>query len=340
MISKPRGPWITLPLPGSPESATRGRHSRERGVVLLLVIWLLALISVIVLSVAQEWGTEALLTRNYLAARQAGYLAEGGVYYAVGKLVEAQLAERQRPAPNVFTEASPNIWQGEGSRELSMPGGAVAIRVSDESGKININQASEALLLSLLTALGFKEHTLQSAVDAILDWRDRDSVTRPLGAESDYYLGLDPPYLAKNGPLDTVEELFWIRGLNVPEFQRLREFFTVQRTGRGININAAPFEVLLALGLTAEQAQGVMEARLLAPIRNRRELNNVLGSAQLGRLNAPLTFRTSQFFEIIATGVVEYGPRRGRHTIKAVVRINANRPLLWDFVYWADDYSA
>jgi general secretion pathway protein K len=305
------------------------------------VIWLLALISVIVLSVAQEWRTEAFLTRNYHSAQQAGFLAEGGVSYAVVKLVEAQLAERQRGAPDIFTEASLDIWKGDGvRREISLPGGTVAVRITDESGKININQASETLLLSLFAALGYDEHTVQTAVASILDWRDRDSILRPLGAESDYYLSLDPPYPAKNGPLDTVEELFWIRGLNAPEFQRLREFFTVQRTGRGVNINAAPFEVLLALGLTAEQAQGVMQARLLAPIRNRRELNNVLGSAQLGRLNAPVAFRSSQFYEIIATGMVDYGSRRGRHTIKAVVRINANRPLPWNFVYWADDYSA
>jgi general secretion pathway protein K len=231
------------------------------------------------------------------------------------------------------------MWQGDGiSHELRLPGGGVLVRITDESGKVNINRASEEILLSLLTTLGYEEQGAQAAVDAIMDWRDHDSVSRPQGGESDYYLGLNPPYLAKNGPLDTVEELFWIRGLDPARFSRLREFLTVQRTGRGVNINAAPLEVLRALGLTAEQAQGVIQARLLMPIRNRRELNNLLGASGQGRFTAPITFRSSQFFEIIATGVVEYGARRGRHTIKAVVRINANRPLPWDFLYWADDY--
>lgn len=313
--------------------------SKERGVILLMVIWLLALISIIVLSVAQEWRTEVVLTRNYLTSRQASFLAEGGVYYAVGKLVEAQIAERQRRVPGFLSETPADMWKGDGvSHELRLPGGAVFVRITDESGKINLNRASEEILFSLLTTLGYEAQTTQAAVDAIMDWRDRDSIRRPLGGESDYYLGLNTPYLAKNGPLDTVEELFWIRGLDPARFSRLREFFTVQRTGRGININAAPLEVLQALGLTVEQAQSVIQARVLMPIRNRRELNNLLGASGQARFTAPITFRSSQFFEIIATSVVEYGARRGRHTVKAVVRINVNRPLPWDFLYWADDY--
>jgi general secretion pathway protein K len=315
------------------------RPSGERGVILLLVIWLLALISAIVLSISQEWRTEVTLTRNAYAARQASLLAEGGVYYAVGKLVEAQLAERQRGAPDSMGQPAVGLWQGDGvSRELRLPGGAVSVRITDESGKININQAPEETLLSLFTTLGYQEQAAQSAVDAIMDWRDRDSISRPRGAESDYYLSLDPPYPAKNGLLDTVEELFWIRGLNSSGFYRLREYLTVQRTGRGININAAPPEVLMSLGLTGEQVQRVVQTRVLTPIRNRRDFNNILGVTPQGRFTAPITFRSSQFFEVVSTGVIESGVR-GRHTIKAVVRINANRPIPWDFVYWVDDYA-
>jgi hypothetical protein len=49
--------------------------------------------------------------------------------------------------------------------------------------------------------------------DAILDWLDPDDEPRELGAEVDYYSGLTPPYGAKNGPVDTVEELLLVRGV-------------------------------------------------------------------------------------------------------------------------------
>jgi general secretion pathway protein K len=50
-------------------------------------------------------------------------------------------------------------------------------------------------------------------VDSIMDWRDLDENPRLSGAESDYYLGLDPPYACKNGPLDDLSELLLIKGI-------------------------------------------------------------------------------------------------------------------------------
>ena len=38
------------------------------------------------------------------------------------------------------------------------------------------------------------------------------------GAESDYYQSLDPPYYAKNGPIDELSELLLIKGIrDAPE---------------------------------------------------------------------------------------------------------------------------
>ena len=62
----------------------------------------------------------------------------------------------------------------------------------------------------LLMALpGMTEET----ADAILDWLDEDEEPREYGAESDYYSSLSPPYAAKNGQLETVEELLLVRGV-------------------------------------------------------------------------------------------------------------------------------
>jgi DNA uptake protein ComE-like DNA-binding protein len=49
--------------------------------------------------------------------------------------------------------------------------------------------------------------------DAIVDWIDPDDDPRPNGAENSYYMGLSPPYRCKNGPLDTLEELLYVRGV-------------------------------------------------------------------------------------------------------------------------------
>jgi hypothetical protein len=53
----------------------------------------------------------------------------------------------------------------------------------------------------------------EDVADAILDWLDTDEQPREYGAEADYYATLDPPYGAKNGPLETVEELLLVKGV-------------------------------------------------------------------------------------------------------------------------------
>ena len=37
----------------------------------------------------------------------------------------------------------------------------------------------------------------EDVADAILDWLDEDEEPREYGVESDYYMGLDPPYAAE-----------------------------------------------------------------------------------------------------------------------------------------------
>jgi len=326
------------PNGGQAGKAGLGRRPGEEGLVLLMVLLLLALMSVMILSFAQEWRLELLLSRNQLLSRQAALLAEGGVYYAVGRLVETQQADRRAPQA-ALGERPAELWRGDGTlRELALPGGRVLVRVTDESGKVNLNQAPEVLLLRLLEVLGVEGARAEALVDALADWRDPDHIPRSKGAESDYYAGLSPPYPAKNGPLDVVEELFWIKGFDYGHFLRLRDLVTVQKTGRGVNLNAAPREVLQALGFTPEQADTLIQARQVAPLRSRRELDQLfLGSTTL-RFGAPLVFRASHIFEIVSTGVIEYPARGASHTVRAVVRVDVTRPRPWEILLWTDDY--
>ena len=61
--------------------------------MLLLVLLILTLISVLVLSWAQEWRTELKLASNFGEAHKCQRLAEAGIYYALGKLMTAKTAE-------------------------------------------------------------------------------------------------------------------------------------------------------------------------------------------------------------------------------------------------------
>ncbi|GMU81496.1 MAG: hypothetical protein AMXMBFR47_13670 [Planctomycetota bacterium] len=95
------------------------------------------------------------------------------------------------------------------------PEGSMRFGITPESGKLNLNTASDRQIRELVTPL-LAEMGLQNApeiVDAILDWRDGDNTARELGAENEYYNTLTPPYNAKNTRFDTVEELLLVKGV-------------------------------------------------------------------------------------------------------------------------------
>ncbi len=322
-----------------PNRSRRGPRD-EQGVVLLLVLLILTLISVLVLSWAQEWRTELLLAANFREATQCHRLAEGGVYYTLGKIMETKILETGFNTPSVSAEAAANLgaaWRGrQESHQIKFPGGTVQVRVEDEAGKLNINQASEATLTALFTVLEFPPEQVRIMVDSILDWRSKGDQARPYGAKSNYYLGLDPPYVARNGPLEAVEELAWVRGFeNSPILSRLSEWLTVQDVGQGVNINTASLPVLLTMGIPPEVAQNIIMTRQLQPFRNFQDIAPLGMAAQPGQ-SQQMTFTTSRFFTIKSTGMVNI--KRGRQTIKAIVRVDPSTQSSWQILSWVDEF--
>ena len=93
----------------------------------------------------------------------------------------------------------------------------VRFGITDESAKLNLNTATAAQMLKLVSrAVGENDQIdPQAIVDAIIDWRDSDANPsgEDAGTEGDYYRSLDKPYRVKNGPFDTVEELLLIKGV-------------------------------------------------------------------------------------------------------------------------------
>jgi general secretion pathway protein K len=314
------------------------RHRDESGVVLLLVMLVLALISVLVLTWAQEWRTELQLASNYREAHQCRRLAEAGVYYALGKLLENKILESSIVAadPQAAAKLTGGWLADQRVHELKLPGGLVAVRVEDEGGKVNLNLAGEETLTALFTFLGFSPERIPIMVDSILDWRSAGEQPRPFGAKSAYYKRLDPPYICRDGPFETVTELSWVRGFEVATLApRLVDYLTVQKGSRGININTAPLAVLEAVGLPPEVAQGIVAARQLEPFKGQEQISQ-LAVNPITRQAQQLTVMTSPFFTIKSTGMIN--KNGGRHTIKVIARIEVSRRNPWQILSWVDDF--
>jgi len=314
---------------------SRAVTPREEGSVLLLVILILTLISVLVLSWAQEWRTELKLASNFAEAHKCQRLAEAGIYYALGKMVTAKNAETggMNPFSPQARGDSGALWKGDQQpHALELPDGIVEVRIADEGGKINLNTATEPLLYSFFTVLGLPEPQVRIMVDSIQDWRVKGNYPRLYGAKSDYYLSLNPPYVAKNSRFETVEELAWVRGFEAsPLIPQLSRWLTVQRTSGGINVNTAPLEVLLAMGFPRETAVTIMATRQSMPLQNFQGVAPTGANPALGQ-SVQMAFRSSPFFTITATGMVK--KNSSRQTMRATVRIETNQQDPWMITSW------
>ena len=320
-------------------SNSKAVTAREEGAVLLLVILILTLISVLVLSWAQEWRTELKLASNFGEAHKCQRLAEAGIYYALGKMMTAKTAEMSglQGIASQTQGVSGDLWQGDyRPHVLELPDGMVEVRIADEGGKINLNLAPEWLLRNFFTGLGLPEPQIRTMVDSLQDWRTRGSSPRPNGAKSAYYLSLDPPYVAKNGKFETVEELAWVRGFEAsPLIPRLSRWLTVRSSESGINLNTAPLEVLLALGFARDAAQNIMATRQAIPLQNLQEIPQANATPLLIQ-GAQISFQSSSFFTITSTGMVK--KNRGRQTIKAIVRLDIDQRVPWVILSWYDGF--
>jgi type II secretory pathway component PulK len=313
--------------------------SREEGAVLVLVLLILTLISVLVLSWAQEWRTELKLASNFGEAHKCQRLAEAGIYYALGKMVTAKEGESGSSKtldPKVRVAAT-DLWQGDQRPHiLELPDGLAEVRIADEGGKININLAPEGLLQDFFKVLGLPAPQIRTMVDSLQDWRTRDNNRRPYGAKSAYYLSLEPPYVAKNGDFETVEELAWVHGFEAsPLIPSLNRWLTVQDTEQGINLNTASLEVLVAMGFAPDAAKNIMASRQTMPFRSLQEIAGVSAN-QLGTQGVQAVFSSSPFFTITSTGMVN--KNRGRQTIKAIVRLDPNQAVPWVIISWYNGF--
>jgi general secretion pathway protein K len=131
------------------------------------------------------------------------------------------------------------------------------VEVHPVGATLNVNEADGEMLRAVFLALGASPERADSLVDAVLDWRDADSVPRPFGAEREWYEA-QGRHLPRNGPLADPRELRRIRGLeSVPDLESVLGV----ESGR-LSLTHAPAPVLAAIpGFGPEAVQQVLELR-------------------------------------------------------------------------------
>ena len=305
---------------------TRTRRE-EGGFALIAVLLVLAFVAVIGAEFAYSMRLEASAARMYKETLIATHLAEAGIEQATRELVAefayVSLGDEKDPGndpdcPLVFYTSAKVAIKRLPHRNVPLGGGQFTYCITDEEGRFNVNtMLTGDRFLRLLEAMGVERADRDTISDSLQDWKDANEEHRINGAESeDTYLKLPVPYRSKNGNLDSVAELFQVKGVTpalmegVDGRRGLADVVSVWGSSQ-INVNTVGREVLRALGLSDAQFSDVEQSRRLDPN---------FPTARLATTGVALS-HSSRTFRIEALGLVD-GQVRARLT--AIVRKGAN----------------
>ena len=196
--------------------------SRERGLALVSVLWGVAILSLIAAAMLSASVTSAHLGRNAWSAARAGSLADAGVNRAILSLLDVRAAHQPRV---------------DGTRAtLNFDGVPVRVWIQDETGKINLNFASQDLLQSLFVSAGMERSEAGALADRIVARRGPDGG------------------LSGHIAFRSLDELLAVPGMSPAWFARVAPALTVYGRSGTINQQVAPREALRALPDMDEQS--------------------------------------------------------------------------------------
>ena len=198
----------------------RGRFHGSSGIAIFVVLIWVFFLSALAGAFALFMKTETKLAMNSNNDTELQWVGRSGVEYCRW-LLGVQLS-----VPNQPYDALNQKWAG-GTGDTNdvladvtttvevSPGARFTWKITDLERKFNINMAlsMEGVLQQSLVLIGTDAAEIPTIVDSIQDWIDRDDDPHSSGAETSYYRGLAVPYVAKNGPIDDLSELLFVKGV-------------------------------------------------------------------------------------------------------------------------------
>lgn len=264
--------------------------THQRGIALMLVIWVLTLLTVMAVSMTATQRTELALTDNHVEEVRFRLHSDAALAFVAWQLSQplplldgatsaGALAlppgEKDGAAGNFAAEdvleSELALWLPDGSaHEWQFAGTALTLTVFNERSRLALNQASAPTLAALLEALAVPKDEALALADALIDWRDADHLTQLNGAEDDDYQTIGAAFGAKDEPLVAIEELQQVRGMTRELYQRLAPELTLADNGGNpaLVTEFASAAVLAATqGIPLAEAQLQLQTRLRTPNR-------------------------------------------------------------------------
>ncbi|MCG7918136.1 MAG: type II secretion system protein GspK [Candidatus Thiodiazotropha taylori] len=219
---------------------------RNRGVALILVLWMVALLTIIAASFSTQSKVESRLAGNSKAALQAKLLAESGFSRAVMELMV--ISPQQR-------------WNFNGQLyPLQTAQGELEVSIRNASGLLDLNKASSDQLNRLFVLISDDPEERNALVDRLHDWRDADDLRRLNGAEDKDYRAAGYDYATAGKDLTSLEELAYVMGFDAARVNRLRPYVTLNSDTATVDYRFASEQLTALLTSTGQSGSELTEA--------------------------------------------------------------------------------
>jgi len=215
-----------------------GRRKAQAGAALVLVLWLVAALSLVVLASAHGIRQQTQNVGLGLARMRAEAVLDAAIALAAQRLTaDKRLAAQYRV------------------EYLVLGTHRVRLEVTPSGGLVDVNVASDALLEALLRgAGGVSPGEAATLVSRIHDYIDPDDVPGGVGgAEAAQYRAAGWPALPRNSALEDLSELQSVLGMTSALYETIAPYLGINGQ-QGIEIASAPASLIDAL--TGRQGLG------------------------------------------------------------------------------------
>lgn len=302
------------------QSGKRTGGRDNRGMALVITLLVVAILTAVVVEFAYGVYVSTNALHNWQTAQRLSLAAKSATRLGA-RLITANAS------------LYPYTYPGQLEMVQKIPfdeiDGTMLLRIEDENSKLNLNSLISPIgmlnakqydsLLRMLRALGLKKEI----ADWITDWIDPDAEPRLRDSEN----------AAKNGYLDSIDELLLIPGIDRESYERLLPYVTIYGSVTGsampqININGAAIPVLMSLSddISADMAQRIVRYREATPFLE-GDISKVVGEGITMALSGYITTRGTAF-RVLATAQTGNIKR----IIESVIDIRAGRVVM----YWKE----
>jgi general secretion pathway protein K len=272
-------------------------------------------------------------------AETAHFYARGGLETAVYRLVYPSTDAEKQKRLLPYRDGMNHFWIASGDWLCH-------VAVQDEAGKIDLNFASEEMMMRLIQSIGIAERQAEALAESVVQWREPE---RSAGAAGQRATS------GKRRLFSSVEQLLSVDGMNreilygsvrkgkdgeVRLFRGLADAVTVYSEKAQVNLNYAEPEVIAALpGIDSEIAEVIVSARAEESLSTGRMAQRIANLIP-GEAASFITTDPSRIYSLVATAFLK--DSKLRTSVRAVVKLDGtfkwgHTKLIWYDEYWPSE---